>query len=171
MREELIILGHDPGASGAFALMTGSGKLLSVLDTPVLYMGRKTMFYTAHFCEWYAKTTMPYADCKEMAIVEAVGAMPRQGVSSMFNFGSMYGGASSFLMGMLGMENVWFETPAKWKSAMGLTKEKTLSLQIATEVFGEEVRDHYWRRKKDNGRAEAALLCHYYLKHIVKGED
>ena len=41
----------------------------------------------------------------------------------------------------------------------------------ASGAFGEEVRDHYWRRKKDNGRAEAALLCHYYLEHIVKGED
>jgi len=57
MRDELIILGHDPGASGAFALMTGSGKLLGVLDTPVLYLGKKTLFYTAHFCEWYAKVT------------------------------------------------------------------------------------------------------------------
>jgi crossover junction endodeoxyribonuclease RuvC len=48
--------------------------------------------------------------------------------------------------------------PTKWKKHFGLTadKEQARALAISTWPFSE-----HFRRKKDNGRAEAALLALY----------
>ena len=141
------IMGLDPGVSGAVAFYYPEQRAgISVYDVPTV---GKEINASALYA--LIKKYSP-----DLAIVESVHAMPRQGVSSSFNFGVSYGIAKG-VIGSLGIPVV-FVTPGKWKKHFSLTsdKEKSRALAISTWPFS----DHF-RRKKDDGRAEAALLALY----------
>ena len=88
-------------------------------------------------------------------VVEAVHAMPKQGVSSMFKFGMAYGAAISLAQRF----NVQVNgvAPRVWKKALKLDSDKDLSLSMARDLWPNAP----LARKKDNGRAEALLMAHW----------
>ncbi len=92
-----------------------------------------------------------------MAVVERVSAMPGNGAVSMFNFGRSYGD----VRGVIGALDIplHFVTPQKWKKHFGLTSDKDQSRLRAIRMFP-AVADQF-KRKKDDGRAEAALIALY----------
>ena len=83
--------------------------------------------------------------------------MPGQGVSSMFSFGR----AAGIVEGVLAGLSVSFELipPATWIKSMRTFGGKDGSRQRAQELFPDYA--HLFARKKDDGRAEAALLACY----------
>src|SRR5258708_2490068 len=89
------------------------------------------------------------------AIVERVGAMPRQGVSSTFKFGRAVG----LVDGVIGAElvPVAYVSAAVWKRHFGLGSDKEQSRQKAIEIWPASAAE-LLARKKDHGRAEAALI-------------
>lgn len=140
-------MGLDPGVSGACAFyFPDKREGISVYDVPVVgkEINASALYDLIH----------QYAP--DLAVVEHVHAMPRQGVSSSFNFGVSYGVAKG-VIGSLHIP-VMFVTPGKWKKHFSLTsdKEKSRALAISTWPHSE-----HFRRKKDDGRAEAALLALY----------
>jgi hypothetical protein len=56
--------------------------------------------------------------------------------------------------------------PAVWKGLMGLSHDKKLSLAKATALYPSA--SHYWRRAKDDGRAEAVLLAHFGAERLKR---
>jgi crossover junction endodeoxyribonuclease RuvC len=60
-------------------------------------------------------------------------------------------------------------SPAQWKRAMHLTSDKEQSRARALETF--PVCAHHFARKKDHGRAEAALIALYGASHIKGHQD
>jgi crossover junction endodeoxyribonuclease RuvC len=99
------------------------------------------------------------AENERMAgIVERVGAMPGQGVTSMFNFGQSFG----VLLGVLAALGVRHRLvqPASWKRAAKLTgQEKDAARQLALRLWPERSKD--FMRKADIGRADAALIAYF----------
>jgi len=93
------------------------------------------------------------------AFVEQVGAMPGQGVTSMFAFGKAYGAP----LGMLAAFQIpmTLVTPQKWKKALGVPKGKDAARQRATQLLPTSAVQ--WPLKKHDGRAEAALIAYYGL--------
>lgn len=92
-------------------------------------------------------------DCQ--VVIEAVHAMPGQGVSSSFKFGMAFGGAISLAQRL---KCPWhLVTPRKWKQDMGLTSDKNDSLVMARQTW----LNAPLTRKKDNGRAEALLMAEW----------
>ena len=89
------------------------------------------------------------------AIVEKVGAMPGQGVSSMFSFGRSVG----IIEGVLAAKQipVTFVTPQSWQKQSGAAKGKDGSRQRVMELFPREA--HLFARVKDDGRADAVLIA------------
>ena len=92
------------------------------------------------------------------AVLEAVSAMPGQGVSSTFHFGESVG----VVLGVLGALQipVRMVTPAKWKKAAGLLGRdkdaaRTLAIQLHPEVADQLA------RKKDTGRADAVGIARF----------
>ena len=81
------VIGIDPGASGAIALLV-QGVLIAVHDMPTVTVERnksqKRQVCPAGLSILIESLTGPYVT---KAICEKVGAMPGQGVSSMFSFG------------------------------------------------------------------------------------
>ena len=92
----------------------------------------------------------------DMAVVEIVHAMPKQGVSSSFNFGVSYGIA----LGIVGALKIpsFHVSPGKWKKYFGLSADKEEARKLAIDKWPGCL---HFRHKKDHGRAEAALIALY----------
>ena len=56
-------------------------------------------------------------------------------------------------------------TPAKWKGYFGLSRDKGVSRGLAMQRFPDNASD--FGRAKDDGRAEASLLCLYAAENMV----
>ncbi len=158
------VIGVDPGISGAVAVYFPMPKTFAVLDIPIVETkaaGRKTMRREIHepvLSRWIAAHA---AHPDLTAYVEQVGAMPGQGVTSMFRFGMAYG----MVRGMLSAHEIPYTlvTPRKWKAKMRLGTNKDEARLIASRMFPEQ--SFFFDRKKDANRAEAVLIAVYGSRH------
>ena len=156
-----LILGVDPGLSGALALFdAGTGTIKDVIDTPTHEIRGKRHIDPQGLAQIMDTWTV---DGKiDLAIIEEVGAMPGQGVSSMFKFGTCYG----VILGLCAAFFIPTVTvrPATWKKAMGLTGGKDHSRQMVCRMFPRGA--GRFARVKDDGRAEAVLLACYGARNL-----
>lgn len=149
-----MIIGIDPGNTGAIAVLDING-FVEVHDMPLMANGKKNQVNGAELSK-IIRDIRNRAAGDVHAVVEKVGAMPGQGVSSMFNFGMGYG----VIQGVLAGARVSYSpvTPQKWKKAAGLTgKEKDMARTVAQQLYPEAPLG----RKKDIGRADAILIARY----------
>lgn len=103
-RKHTVYLGIDPGASGAIVALEIGGEVVSLIknsETP------------ADVAAWLREQV---SDKRAYAFIEKVHAMPQQGVSSTFKFGTSYG----FLVGLLVANQVQYHevTPQVWQREM-----------------------------------------------------
>lgn len=148
------ILGIDPGASGAIAFyFPDRPDVITVEDVPTVD-GQLDPITLARRIAQMSPT---------MAVVERAAARPGQGVVSMFKFGCAYGMA----LGVLGSRQIPIHlvTPATWKRAFHLSKDKEESRALALRLWPSS---DAFGRKKDHGRAEAALIARYGLQLLSK---
>ena len=89
--------------------------------------------------------------------------MPKQGVTSSFNFGRSKGVVEG-VFAAAGRPIVYV-SPGVWKRALGLSKDKGASRRRAIELWPDHT--DKFRRAKDDGRAEAALIALWY---VTKGK-
>jgi crossover junction endodeoxyribonuclease RuvC len=145
------IVGIDPGASGAIVLLL-DGEPIEWTEMPVMKVGSATRVNPAALADilgTYEPTSV---------LIEQVGAMPGQGVTSMFNFGHSCG----TVMGVLGAMGIPYTlvTPQAWKKAAGLIgTDKDAARARAIQLWPK------WRDldKKGKGQAlaDAALIARY----------
>jgi crossover junction endodeoxyribonuclease RuvC len=107
----MITVGVDPGATGAIVMLE-SGKPIEWTIMPTYKVGSATRVNASELAHFFKYHLISHV------YVEQVGAMPGQGVSSMFNFGHSCG----TVMGVLGALDIphTMVTPQKWKKAAGL---------------------------------------------------
>lgn len=147
-----MIIGIDPGLSGAVAFYNAFTREMSVVDMPVS-PGTKGKTDLMHRVLYDHLAGLPPCD----AWVENVGAMPGQGVSSMFRFGQTVG-AIHMAVAATG-HSLRLVTPAKWKGYFGLVKDKGAARCLAAQRF--PACADLFKRVRDDGRAEAALIALY----------
>jgi crossover junction endodeoxyribonuclease RuvC len=138
--------GFDPGKSGAFSFyFPASPEMIAAEDFP-LVNGEIDAATLAD----RLRQMRP-----DFAIIERVGAMPKQGVSSTFNFGRSYG----LLLGVVAALQIpsVLVAPRTWKRDLKLGADKEESRALALRQW--PARAELFARKKDHGRAEAALLA------------
>ena len=148
------VLGVDPGLSGALALLDPDGDLLEVDDMPAA-AGRVSGVLVQNLLRGWG-CDMGHLD--GTAVIEDVNARPTDARSSAFKFGR----ATGVVEGVIAA-NCWplaYVTPAKWKKALGLSADKGVSRRRAIELWPDHA--HLFARVKDDGRAEAALLAHWW---------
>lgn len=150
------VLGIDPGLSGAISLLTDTDLFVGDIPTLELRRGGKAK----REIDMHALAGM-VRDCaihRPTVWVELVGAMPGQGVSSVFAFGKAFG----LILGVCVSNGlvIEFVSPQRWKKAMGLqTASKDAARARASALLPAHA--HKWSRKKDDGRAESALIALY----------
>lgn len=155
-----MILSIDPGATGAIALLDKSG-VLAVWDMPVTAKtygkGREV---NAALLRLIFEEVLKH-DPAPTVVIERVGAMPGQGVTSMFSFGRSLGVLEGVVAGLC--LSAVFVTPQKWKKHFSLIgKDKDAARTLAIQLFPSV--SEKLKRKKDIGRADAILIGAYAEK-------
>lgn len=157
----MIVIGIDPGYKGAIAMYDGNRVIVE--DMPIVkgqvrgndlnYVGLGDMM------------AVQFA-MADHAFIEQVGAMgSNQGASSVFKFGSVYG-ACIAAVAFLHIPYT-LVPPNKWKGEIGLNRDKEKSRARALQLFPKDA--ERFKRKLDEGRAEAALLAWYGHTLLTKG--
>lgn len=144
----MIYIGIDPGKDGAMAaIWDGEGEGRCIEITPFSPDGYRNALMEAFG-----------TDC--VCCLERVGPMPKQGVTSTFNFGENFG----FIQGLLTAYRIPYElvTPRKWKGEFQITGDKNSSIAVCKRLFPNvslHRTDHC--RKDDDNMAEALLMAEY----------
>lgn len=149
------ICGIDPGASGAIAILDMEKGYLSVIDMPTHQIernGKTKNEISAQLVARHLEELKP-----DHVWVEKVGAMPGQGVSSMFQFGRSVGTIEGIIAAL--RLPISYVTPQKWQKASGMRQGKDGSRQRAQELFPAFAQ--HFSRVKDNGRSDASLIAWY----------
>ncbi|UGA37931.1 hypothetical protein JOS77_29010 [Chromobacterium haemolyticum] len=149
-------LGIDPGINGAIAVLDGDS-LVEVHDMPVVELKSGKTTKRSVSPAMLANIMRQYPGAH--VVVEKVGAMPGQGVSSMFNFGKSAGIVEGVCAG-LGLP-VSFVTPQQWQKRASRRDGKDGSRARAAELFPSQA--GLFARVKDDGRAEAVLIAKFGL--------
>ena len=149
-----MIIGIDPGQTGAIAWLSNGGCLVHVAPLPVV-KGQGLMPASL-------AAMVHDRDDISHAFVERVAARPGAGVSGMFNFGRNYGMIEGVLAAL--EIPVTLVTPAKWKGALRVPADKSASRARAAQLWPGLA--GCFARVKDDGMAEAALIGLYGAQSI-----
>ena len=149
------IIGIDPGQTGAIAAIS-DGMVVALYDMPTMTRlhGKGQQVDPSSL----SSVLLEIPGTRRLVYLEAVAAMPGQGVSSTFRFGESVG----IVLGVCGALQipVYWVTPAIWKKRAGLTgKDKDASRTLAIQRHP-EVSDML-ERKKDVGRADAICIAEF----------
>lgn len=151
-------IGIDPGISGAISVFDWyTRSLLEVIDMPTLEVDSGKTKKRHISAAGLRDILVCYPEAH--VIIEKVGAMPGQGVSSMFNFGRS-AGIIEGVVAALRMPSTYV-TPATWTKGVGRAAGKDASRMRAMELF--PTRADLFKRAKDDGRADAALIAYWYI--------
>ena len=146
-------LGVDPGLSGALAIVeviNGIPVLIDATDMPSTGTGAKARVDIIAAAEWIAKHS------PSTAYVERAQAFPGQGASSGFSYGRAVG-ALEAIVALCSIPLILVEA-SLWKRKLHLPgKDKEAARQKALQLFPSQ--HALLARKKDHGRAEAALIA------------
>jgi crossover junction endodeoxyribonuclease RuvC len=156
----MIIVGVDPGFSGAIAHYCTKTKDLDVIDMPTILNSKGKVEIDIH-----SLLHLLEPEAKDrMAVIEQVASRPNQSSVATFRFGMGYGALIACVAA--NKTPMYFVTPNKWKKHFGLTSDKDTSRQLAIQRWP----DHYekFKLKKHDGRAEAALICLYGAEVLNK---
>lgn len=126
-----LIIGIDPGTTGALVVVTSDFRYLAHLLMPTIKVGTKSRVNGAAIAAFLRKEC---AGCSVHAYLELVGAMPGQGVSSMFTFGHATGKVEGIIEGMEIPHSL--VTPQAWKKRAGLIgKDKDAARSRAVQLY------------------------------------
>ncbi len=154
-----MLIGIDPGKSGGVALVGEGGEFLHGVRMPTVKHGKRDLVDPRAINEALTVVDDVGGIVTRGVVIEQVGAMPGQGVSSMFNFGRHTGAVEGWALGT-GLPVSWV-TPAVWKRYFGLSRDKRASLDRARLEFGDL---KLWDVLANDGIAEAALIALWGLR-------
>ena len=138
-----LILGIDPGKSGAFALLDTEDMQVSTYDMPGTLEEKRALISVIGKvkCCWLERPFFPRMIGIKNAVTIAVA------------YGELK--ACLFFAGVPTFE----VDPSAWKKTMRLSTDKNASRALASQYFPDA--SDQWARVKDDGRAEAALIALY----------
>lgn len=146
---DTVYVGIDPGKSGALALIFSDGYADVIPFDP------------AHYAVVLGELRGTSVKC----CLEKVGAMPGQGVVSMFNFGHNLG----LIEGLLRANHIAYQLvpPQTWKKEFSLTSDKVKSIEVCQKLFPDvSLLATERSRKPHDGMAEALLMAEYARRKL-----
>lgn len=150
----MIAIGIDPGKSGAMAVITTdeNNKPFRIRVIPFEETAYRDLIATC-------------VDARVVCCLEKVGAMPGQGVVSMFNFGRNLG----LIEGLLQANKIAYQLvpPQTWKKEFTLSSDKQSSIDVCKRLFPHtNLLATPRSRKESDGMAEALLMAEYARRHF-----
>lgn len=158
-------IGIDPGKSGAVAVFSAGQWRLQDCPTAKVKSGKSLKDMPDP--SLMSDILRPFHGSPCHVFLEKVSAMPKQGVTGMFNFGACFGIwkgiIAAFQMPMT------LVTPQRWKKAMfeGMVAgTKDASRVRAIQLFPTLASE--MKLKKHHGRADALLIAEYGRRYLLK---
>jgi crossover junction endodeoxyribonuclease RuvC len=149
------ILGVDPGCYGALVLFD-QAEPEGFADMPILKVRRGKSDKAEVDGHALARAIKDFKP--DVLVIEQVGGMTGQSASAAFNFGRA-AGAPEYTGTALGLR-VERVAPITWKKALkvnpGKDGSRFMAMRLWPNVAG------WFARVKDDGRAEAALIAHWF---------
>lgn len=145
-----VVIGVDPGLSGALAVV--SPDVVSVHDMPVAGKHVNGRILADLFAT-HRDTAV--------VVIEDVHAMPTNGSIGSFSLGRSKGLVEGIAAAL--ELPCTYVAPQRWKRDLRLSKDKGESRRRASDLYPEIA--HALSRVKDDGRAEALLIAHWYLTY------
>ena len=144
----MVYIGIDPGKHGALAYIDDEEVVVVPFDAEV-----------------YRQILRSAGEKRAVCCLERVGAMPGQGVTSMFSFGENYG----YIRGLLEANEIPYQAvrPQDWKREFGITKDKSTSVAVCKRLFPKvSLLPTERSRKENDGLAEALLMACYAQRRL-----
>jgi len=163
----MFIIGIDPGASGALALLdTVDDALLDVHDMPILKLkigATESSQVAVGKLETVLRKFLSHGALH--VYCEQVGPTPGKGAVQMFRFGENFGVLKGVIH-MLGCPAT-FIPPAEWKRITRTPRDKDGARIRASQVF--PLWAPAFSKGVHDGRAEAAMIALYGARHYRSG--
>ena len=153
----MILTSFDPGKVASYAVFDTSRPWeIEVGEVRQIGVGRELRPCGIHI--------RGLVSASDQALVEKVGAMPGQGVTSMLTFGMCYGA----IMGAISALEVPLErvSPQDWKSGSRIGALKDDAAKNAARAYAKELWPQHaalFDVKKNHGMAEAGLMARWYF--------
>jgi len=145
-------MGIDPGQKGAIAFINLNTNNIGIFDMPLL-PDKKGIDVNQFYYNIDGNSSV-------FIVLEKAQAMPKQGVTGVFNYGVGYGKllAAIEILGLPYCE----VRPQMWKKEFSLKRDKKQSVNMAGKLFP-QIKDQLItpRGALKDGRAEALLLAEY----------
>ena len=152
----MMYIGIDPGKGGGIAIISEVGV---EAVTPMIIAGKDIdLSATAEWLDYHL------GDMHAVACIEKVSAMPKQGVTSMFNFGFSTG-AMHGVIATLGIPR-HLVTPQKWKKVVlsNTKKDKEAAIDYCRRLYPAiSLLATERSRKPHSGMADALCIARYAL--------
>lgn len=165
----MIIVGIDPGTTGAAAFVHYTGRVI-VRDLPTVPMqhgGRtKRKLDAAGLAEMLRECIRAIDPSDDVLfVVEDVQVMPSDRSGRSANSSLLH--TKGVIEGVIGAgrHTCSFVGSRTWKKVFGLTSDKDDARDVATKLYP-SMADAF-KRVKDHNRAEALLIAHWGLKHLT----
>lgn len=153
----MIYAGVDPGQKGGLSAIDENNKI--IFCAPMSNENLVNLFIQL-------KNDTIERNDGVIVCVEKVGAMPGQGVTSMFNFGKSAG----YIEGVLSALKIPYQLvpPQTWKKCFSLFhKDKSASIQVCKQLFPEVNLFPTPRcRKESDGMGESLLMAEYAKRKL-----
>lgn len=166
----MLILGCDPGLTGAMSLLCPRRGLLACVDLPTTTNGQATGKMLrwvdadqlqALLANWSAKFNFAAESvhaCIERPI--PMPTLPAQTVASQFD---SFGVIRALVCGKVAPDGMTIINPRDWKKVYGLGSDKDASRATALRLYpGAPV-----TRAKDHNRAESILIGHWLMRETA----
>lgn len=151
----MVVLGIDPGLSGAFAQWDGEELILYEIPSVEARTRGREVNWPLLWQDWSV-----YFWEAQHVYLERVSSRPKEGVASAFKFGTVFGG----LRAMVAAKELplTMVTPHVWKKHYGIMASKKGAVLRASELFpGHADMFRGPRGGMKDGVAEAALIARY----------
>jgi hypothetical protein len=175
----MILIGCDPGVTGALALFLGDD-LMAVVDMPsdltiTKSKGSEIRDLIGGPVEHKQRRINPVrlTDLLRPWIIDNTVIVVREKVQPRGGQGAV---SSGTLMETAGLVDgvcvalgatVLLAEPARWKRVMGLNNDKKVSCKCAIKEFP-RLKHEFRRTSIDHNKAEAALLGLYGIRHLIR---
>ena len=168
----MLILGVDPGLTGAIALLCSQRGLLECADLPTCDNGNATGSMKrwidvdalqAMLANWSIKhdfASQAVEACIERPI--PMPTLPAQTVASQFD---TFGVIRAIVGGKVSLKAMTIVNPQIWKKLFGLKADKEASIACALRLYPKAAK--LLARKKDHNRAESILLGHFLITELA----
>ncbi len=152
------VAGVDPGLGGAIALLdSADGQLGGLVDMPVLIVRKDRRTIDVHALAAWFRANQP-----GHVYVEAAQAIPRQSAWNTGQFFQSFG----VVIGVIAALELPYTIvqPAVWKRNLGVPAAKDAARARASQLIPAGA--GYWTRRRDDGRAEAALIAYWGARQL-----